>query len=967
MTGSNATACPDEGAFVRLGEGQLEASEREALLAHADGCSRCHRLLVGVLIPQESVTQLDTRPEKATRLPKPGDRIAHYTIKETIGRGGMGVVLRAHDTKLGRDIALKLIASVRDEQAERRLTREAQAMAQLSHPNVVAVHDVGQFGDGVYFAMELVEGTTMRRWQKDTQPDWRQLVLVWVAAGSGLVAAHAAGIVHRDFKPANVLIGDDRRPRVTDFGLAGVTDVSNPSWDGAGEELSSSLTQTGTLIGTPRYMSPEQMSGAASDHRSDQFSFAVSLYNALYDGFPFEGRSLDELRNNLGTKPPTVPRFRDRPTALWPVLRRALQTQPADRYASMEPMLAELHRICDAPQRRRRRLAVGAIGLVGIAGGVVLGDGIDEEPCADFERQLAAVWDLNRGAALEASMRSSSLPHAGDVAARVRTRLDQYGQAWTSAATEICQATRVHGTQSEALLDARMGCTKRHLVELTSVVEALAEHNDAKSINRAITVVSALSSPASCRDARLRQPAADVPPEVQRAVEAANATLKLGQYAEALAMTTTLLEQDLPPAARAAALFTEGGARMQLSDFELGLARLHQAGLAAAEAGDDALVAKAQLRIAANASYLNRAQESRAMMQAAEMSTRRAHDPPRLIVALATQKASEHYDRAELDAALTEADRAVAAAESLGDDLKLAQTRLTRSTILAATPHTEQAVVATDRALEEIVRLLGPRHPGVAKALREVTSSFLNAGRFEQARGYAERRVAAVSELFPDNKRRLGAVHLELAITEVEMSASAEAVEHAQRAIALFDEVDPKITPPGAFSVLALGYSLQQRHQEAIAQAKHALWRAETDNGADHPLVTMQLHAYGEILRRAGRYDEAIERFEATTRVARPDDLVADYARFGIAQCRAALGDPQARLLLERALERYQSVAVDTADVAEAQFEVARARIRDGDDSGLALARKAEVTLDKPRSRELHAEVVAWLAEHDHP
>jgi eukaryotic-like serine/threonine-protein kinase len=227
-----------------------------------------------------------------------GARIGRYVIIEKVGTGAMGVVYGAYDPELDRKIALKLLKPGQGlkDTAKARLLREAKAIARLAHPNVVAVHDVGVLDDQVFLAMEFIAGGTIKSWLGETPRTWRQVLDVFIAAGRGLVAAHAAGLVHRDFKPDNVLLDKERRPRVVDFGIARQAagsddeDAQEPVDDDPAATLREAsgnvaplltLTKTGTVVGTPAYMAPEQFLGERGDERSDQFSFCVALYEAL--------------------------------------------------------------------------------------------------------------------------------------------------------------------------------------------------------------------------------------------------------------------------------------------------------------------------------------------------------------------------------------------------------------------------------------------------------------------------------------------------------------------------------------------------------------------------------------------------------------------------------------------------------------------------------------------------------------
>jgi len=357
----------------------LAPEERTELETHLDTCDDC-RSTVAMLakaaaaerrsepVMRKSGAAFDaTMPAAPTRSSKPfapGTKLGRYVLGETLGMGGMGVVYAAHDPDLHRDLAIKVLrpgldAAVPD--ATKRIVREAQAMARVAHPNVVAVYDVGTVGDQVFIAMERITGMSLRGWLKASPRSPADILEMFIAAGQGLIAAHDAGMVHRDFKPDNVLIGADGRPRVTDFGLAFEQDDEPVS------EVTSESTSK-PIVGTPSYMAPEQHAGANVDARSDQFSFAVALYEALYGKRPFAGKTRDQLVDAIMNQRIESAPSRG-PASLRAILVRSLSVKPGDRYPEMEDLLKALGRDRGRVPRIVALAAIVGLVIVGVAAG----------------------------------------------------------------------------------------------------------------------------------------------------------------------------------------------------------------------------------------------------------------------------------------------------------------------------------------------------------------------------------------------------------------------------------------------------------------------------------------------------------------------------------------------------------------------------------------------------------------------
>jgi tRNA A-37 threonylcarbamoyl transferase component Bud32/tetratricopeptide (TPR) repeat protein len=455
-----------------------------------------------------------------------GQTISRFVVLGLVGRGGMGEVYAAYDPELDRKVAIKLLRAQGQkkedgEDRKLRLLREAQATAKLQHPNVVVVYDVGTFGENVFIAMEFVEGQTMSAWLGAAPRSRREIVDVYLAAGRGLSAAHAAGLVHRDFKPDNVMVTNDGQVRVMDFGLARHVDdpkaeaaaPSEPMPEGdaasSGRYLAVKLTQTGAMLGTPAYMAPEQFAGAPTDARTDQFSFCVALYEALYGARPFEGDSFLALMTNvttgaLGPVPPKagVPAWTRK------VLLRGLATTADRRFPSMAALLAALQ---TDPTARTRRLVAAGLALVAVVALIYGGRRAAVEGraplCGAGTQRIPSVWGAAgtpspRRVAIARAFSATRDPFAKQAFAAVARYLDGYSSAWVSAYADACEATHVRGEQSSEVLDLRMGCLNDRLVELRALTDVLAGA-DAKVVQNAVSGVSTLGPIDRCGDVRL--------------------------------------------------------------------------------------------------------------------------------------------------------------------------------------------------------------------------------------------------------------------------------------------------------------------------------------------------------------------------------------------------------------------------------------------------------------------------------
>ncbi|HWB74453.1 MAG TPA: serine/threonine-protein kinase, partial [Nannocystaceae bacterium] len=383
----------------------------------------------------------------------PGARVGDYIVLELLGAGGMGVVYAAYDPQLDRKIALKVLRpdfdAVGFAVARARMIGEGRALARLSHPNVVAVHDVGSIGDEVYIAMELVEGQTLTQWRKGEGRTVADTIALFLAIADGLAAVHDAGLVHRDVKPDNVLVDRTGRARVTDFGLARIdrdspqpasAPVQAPIDPGPGLEL----TRTGTRLGTPAYMACEQLRGEGATARSDQFGFCVSFWECLWGERPYSSESLASLvvsvTNGTIREPPQLPEGRAVPPWLRRILERGLQPDPEQRWPSMRELAAAIAN--GDPFRRRRRVlawsAVGAAIVLGALGVTLARAAGHERALAECDRAAASVnevWSADVRARVESAFAAAD---GADAAPPIVAALDRHVARWTELRRDAC-------------------------------------------------------------------------------------------------------------------------------------------------------------------------------------------------------------------------------------------------------------------------------------------------------------------------------------------------------------------------------------------------------------------------------------------------------------------------------------------------------------------------------------------------
>ncbi len=730
---------------------------------------------------------------------QPGATLGRYVVLSLLGAGGMGEVYTAYDPALDRRVALKVIKPFSDKGslsgARGALLAEAQALAKLAHPNVVAVYDVGTIDDDVYIAMEYVEGTTLNTWMRTERP-LDEVLDVFVAAGRGLEAAHAAGIVHRDFKPDNVIIGKDGRVRVIDFGIAqqGPAEASD------------------AIVGTVAYMAPEQFKREKVGPAADQFSFAVALYTGVYRQYPFDGTTEDAISANIcAGKMLPLPTTSKVPARLRDAIQRALSVDPALRFPAMHELLVTIK-----PPPRRSRLALAIAGAVAVAAAatitILATRGGAPEPCSGFERDLAGIWDPTRKVAIEGQVKAAAWP-------AIEKLFDTYVGDWTKTKQSACRATAVTREQTPLVLERRMTCLDTRLRELDAAVAIVAAGGVASA--RAIDIGSNLRSPSSCSNLASLAPLPSAPAPAIVAVEASIAQVRAkrlaGQFREARTATEaaiTSAKQLGWTGAVARTLVERGLAEAADGDPKAARETLFEAVRTSEEARDAASEAAGWIGlVSVEAAGLRAPSEALRWAKHAEISLANAGNDQEQQAELLHNIAGALRVLDRNAEALDHERRALALLEHAfgSHHVRIANQRAAIATTLRQLGQLDDAIREAEAALKILEELAGLTHPYAASLLNGLALTYDEAGRIEDARKALERAIV-ISEL------ELGPTHLRLANPLMNLVALERRAGRADAAEAFWDRA----------------YAIRS-----------------SNLGANHPDVTRALH--GKLLDRMNR------------------------------------------------------------------------------------------------------------------
>jgi len=659
--------------------------------------------------------------------------IGRYTVLHPLGSGGMGTVFAAYDDRLDRRIAIKVLHHAGAEAGDL-LLAEARALARVRHPNVVAVHDVGDDQDRVYIAMEYVEGGDLRRWLSD-EPTWREALDVLVQAGRGLAAAHESGVLHRDFKPENAILTPDGKVHVVDFGLALAPRPGSAREPQSGEHLP---THTGEFAGTPGYMPLEQLRRGRVDERSDQFAFCVTLYEAVYGSRPFRGGDLETMIEAVESGIDSTPEHPDVPRWLAGIILRGLAAEPDARWPSMQALL-------DALERRRHpvrnRWWVGLAFLTG--GGVVAAASMDEDHCTGASETVDADFSDAARAKVAEAFAAAAPAYGADAWTRVDAQLEDYAERWSQSYRYFCEATHVRGELSAERLDTRMQCLQRRWRQVSALMGVFADA-DAATVKRAPIATEALEAPMTCEADPDANDATRVPADKADAVQAlelelqeAIAVLSVGKYddgaklAEDVRTRAAELEW-IPTKARASFQVAQGQSRLRQLDEAIEGYR--EAYFGAHAMGMDSLMAHAAGSLAFSLGG-SRHQKAPALVwsELEAASLRRLEDvPPEDWHMHHNRRASIYHGAGELDDALEQMSAALDY-NAKGTPLSRATTLNNYAVFLYEAGRVEEALEAATEALELHREHNGPDHPMTLDTQQLVMTALHGIRRTEQA------------------------------------------------------------------------------------------------------------------------------------------------------------------------------------------------------------------------------------------
>ena len=948
---TGAGRCVDGGSFFAATCAISAAVPSAGPRHQRTGCIFGHEVLYpanGLSEPNQDETKTTRTSPRAldlgagaasSRSIQPAEQVGRFHILGLIGAGGMGRVYAAYDPQLDRRVALKVLLDRVDNADDARLIREAQALARLSHPNVVAVHDVGAHRGHLFVAMEFVEGATLRDWLQRNPPGPRERLCtvldILVQAGSGLLAAHQANLIHRDFKPGNVLVGADGRVRVVDFGLARlerstsrpselepVTDEqsveprSSTAAERSGGLLLTPITRTGRALGTPAYMAPEQFLAQGVDASSDQFGFCVTAWEAVFGVRPFAfstvAAALETIREGKVARPTEV----ECPRELEAALHQGLAFSAARRHADMDVLLRVLRTVQaelqgKAPPQKRRRIWVVSLALAGVASSIAFGLGRgDSQLCTGAEKQLVGVWDETVQTELERAFLGTRASFAPEAWARFDHELDVYAEAWVAGHRDACEAAQVRKEQSTELMDLRMACLEARRRELAALTEVYASA-DVDMIARADEALAELDPVSPCNDAEHVRHRGSLPPSGEQAEQAtlllagvarSSALEAAGRYTEALDVAAEVTRGAdalgfQPIMARAHLQL--GKVRMAIRQGEAALAELERAYLLAKRADVPEVAFEAsRVLVQLSGVLLMRFPEGRWWASVARFEAEEVDDDlelARLHVALGSF--------ANVEGRVVEASESYAEAVALlrgsvgPEHLAYANALQALGDMRAVQGGPDQALPLLEEAMAVAERKLGAEHPSMARFHRSHARAYRLLGDIDRALAHAERAVRLI-------ENALGSDHVALFAVLEELARALEDRGEPDRAIAVLERARGLSKPEAlneakqAQLLVHEGEIHFQLHEYARAEVvlRRGLELSRSSVGDFHPQTARIRIHLGAALAALGKQQEGVALIEAGRAVLGDDHPNVAITHDALAAEMERVGDFQAAL-----------------------------------------------------------------------
>lgn len=688
-----------------------------------------------------------------------GDLVGRYVVLGIIGAGGMGIVYLAYDPELDRRVALKVLRPEFShlDTVGPSLLQEAKSMARLSDPNVCTVYEVGQSDKAVFIAMEYVDGETMSDWLEAEPRTWRDVIDVMVQAGRGLEAAHRNGIVHRDFKPDNIMIDSQGRVRVMDFGVSERA-VRKPGTrpDLQDDDIPRRDSFSSLIVGTPGYMAPEQLNAQPVDQRCDQFSYCATLFKTLYGELPYQGNTLRELREAFQNGDLTEPEnHHGVPHWLRQIILRGLSIDPDKRFSSVGALVKRMLQV----PRQRRNIAIGVLSalilLTVVATTVLLAgrQATTPRPCQGANDRVATVWNDEVRAKVKSGIMASGLPNAERMSKLVDDNMTRYTNNWVTMHTDACQATRVRGEQSAEMLDLRVLCLDSRLREVKALSEVLAEA-DREVAQRGAEAVLTLSDLSRCQ-ARESLLMADPEPEdaqvrkrldeLREVLASVKARYDAASYRDALPLAEKLLKDagavDYGPLTAEANLLL-GLIRGRLGDLEDAENILLDAAVTARASGVELLEAQALIALVRYMGWEGgKIDIGRRWSRFAEAVLKRMGGDPRLEARLSRHQSALFYQEGDYQAsyALNKKALDVGRRELGKDDPAVIDARINVGGLEIYLGRVDAGLQNNKQAAEDAERVLGAGHPMVAEAFTNLGHALFHKEDIDEAERYYQR------------------------------------------------------------------------------------------------------------------------------------------------------------------------------------------------------------------------------------